>query len=110
MFLYSVQEDLQFPWSEGAVSATIKHDVQGNEVAISVMDMGIHRPVLAGFRGDLREQPQHHRECFARGQICGCQREVLPRLSFPLLGTDSCPMKVHDGVFHVGYDPLPSVR
>ena len=28
---------------------------------------------------------------------------------YPRLWTDSCPMKVHDGVFHVGYEGLPSV-
>ena len=26
------------------------------------------------------------------------------------LWTDSCRMKVHDGVFHVGHEHLPSVR
>ena len=29
---------------------------------------------------------------------------------YPRLWTDSCPMKVHDGVFHSGYEHLPSFR
>ena len=56
--------------------------MQGDEIAISAMAMGISRVVLAEFRGDPREQSQHHRKCFARGQICGHQREVF--LCLPL--------------------------
>ena len=56
----------------------------GYEIAISAMGMGKHRVVLAEFRGDLCEQPQHRRECFARRQICGYQREVLLCLPLPL--------------------------
>ena len=75
---------MQFPWSEGAISATVEYDVQVDEVAISAIDMGIHRAVPVGFGRDLGVQPQRHCECFARGQICGYQCEVLPCLSlFP---------------------------
>ena len=64
------------------------------------MGMGIHRVVPAEFGGDLGEQLQHYRECFARGQICGYQREVLSGFLYSWLGTYSCPIKVHKGAFH----------
>ena len=76
--------------------------MQGDEVAIGAMGMGTPRVVLGKFRGGPCEELQHHRECFAGGQIPSYQREVLPILLCLWLGVDSCPLKVHDCVFGVG--------
>ena len=102
---------MQFPRSEVAVSATVEHDVQGDEVAISAMGMGIHRAVVgAGFKGDPSKRPPRHRKCFAHGQIRGYQREVRLCLSLSLALANLCLTKVHGVGFHAGYDPLLFVR
>ena len=102
---------MQFPRSEGAVSATVEHDVQGDEVAISAMGMGIHRAVVgAGFKEDPSEQPLRHRKCFSHGQICGCQLEVLLCLSLSLTLADLCLTKVHGAGFDMECDTLLFVR
>ena len=87
---------MQFPRSEGTVSATVEHDVQGDEVAISTMGMGIHRAVVgAGFKEDPSERHPRHHKCFAHGQICNYQREVLLCLSSSLALANLCLTKVH---------------
>ena len=51
----------------GEVPATVEHDMQGDEVAISPVGMGTPRVSCVFFRGGLREEAQQYRECFARG-------------------------------------------
>ena len=102
---------MQFPRSEGAVSATVEHDMQDDEVAISAMGMGIYRAVVgAGFKEDPSERHPRHRKCFSHGQICGCQREVRLCLSLSLALANFCLTKVHGVLFRAGYDPLLFVR
>ena len=88
------------PSAESGVSAAVKCDMQGNEIAISSMGLGKPRFAPAYFGGGLCEEARHYR---ARGQSSGYQCEVLLYVLLRLwVGTDSCPLKVHDIVYRVG--------
>ena len=80
--------DQRFPPTAGAVSTTIKHDMQSDAVAIDAMGMGMPRhniqPEFMG-SGVSWAEAQHPRERSARRRISGYQRKV-PLHPYSVLG------------------------
>ena len=72
--------------SAGAISATVKHDVQGDAAAITAMGLGTPRVAptapLDHWRRKLREEARFRRKRVAHRYILGCQREVSTPVSF----------------------------
>ena len=77
--------DQRLPSTTDRVSTAIKHDVQGDAVAVCAMGVGTPRVITQQeFGGDPYDEAYCHCERHARGRIPGYQREVLLCLSLTL--------------------------
>ena len=70
----------------GGVPAPVKHDMQGDAVAVASVDMGTHRGVLRRLEGmgEACAEAQGPRGCFTRGSGSGYECEVLLSLYLSL--------------------------
>ena len=76
------------------------------------MGLGTSRvsPTMESRRVQLGEEAHHPYECFVCGYASGHHCQVLLSPSFSWVGANSCPLKVHDGVFRGGLVRLTSAR
>ena len=86
--------------------------MQGDTVEIAAMGLGTSRvsPTMESRREDLGEEAHQPHEYFTHGCASGHHCQVLLSLSFSWVGANSCPLKVHDGIFRGGLVRLTSVR